>query len=143
AVVQRVVLDMDGQALLAGHQARPLGDGPALEDAIHLQAQVVVQAACRVLLDQIGIAAGRPGALAARLRRRLEVALLAIAVEAHQLALRRVCVSALPRLAGRAFLRVSPPAPALRRRASMRSTTFVSFGRLGALISRPSIFAFT
>src|SRR3546814_3074296 len=43
AVFQRVVLDADGEALLAGHQARPLGDRPALQHAVHLQAQVVVR----------------------------------------------------------------------------------------------------
>src|SRR3546814_13121493 len=53
AVFQRVVLDADGEALLAGHQARPLGDRPALQHAVHLQAQVVVQPPRRMLLDQV------------------------------------------------------------------------------------------
>jgi hypothetical protein len=43
-VIQRMVLDVDGQALLAGIEARPLGHGPAPQHAFHLQPEVVVQA---------------------------------------------------------------------------------------------------
>src|SRR5690606_3009881 len=55
AIVERMILDMDGETLLAGNQAWALGDRPALERAVHLEAQIVVQAARRVLLDQIGL----------------------------------------------------------------------------------------
>src|SRR5690606_3172896 len=137
---ERMVLDVDGEALLARHQAGALGDRPALQHAVHLQAQVVVQPPRRVLLDQVAVAARRLLLPAARLRRLLEIALLAVGLEAHQPALRRrsglaACLAA--------FLGALREASALRRRASMRSTTFVSFGRFGALISRPSSLAFT
>src|SRR3546814_2174559 len=56
AVRQRMVLDVHREALLAGDEARPLGHRPALQYAVHLQAQVVVQAPGRVLLDQVGVA---------------------------------------------------------------------------------------
>jgi hypothetical protein len=46
-----MVLDMDGEPLLARHQARALGDGPALEHFVELEAEIVVQPARRVLLD--------------------------------------------------------------------------------------------
>ena len=50
-VVERVVLDGHRQALLARVGRRALGDGPRLEHAVDLEAEVVVQRARRVLLD--------------------------------------------------------------------------------------------
>ena len=47
AVLDRVVLDLHGEALLGRVEARPLGHGPALEHAVELEAEVVVQAAWR------------------------------------------------------------------------------------------------
>ena len=55
AVVDRVVLDVDGQPLLAGVEARPLGHGPAPQHALHLQPEVVVQAGRGVFLDDEGV----------------------------------------------------------------------------------------
>jgi hypothetical protein len=49
-----VVLHHDGQPLVRRVQGRPLGHGPGLEDAVHLQAEVVVEAARGVLLDDEG-----------------------------------------------------------------------------------------
>src|SRR5688572_19308293 len=43
AVLDRVVLDLDGEALVGGVEARTLGHGPALEHAVELEAKVVVQ----------------------------------------------------------------------------------------------------
>src|SRR5262249_26031485 len=54
AVVDGVVLDVDGEALLAGVEARPLGHRPALQDPVELEAEVVVEAAGVVLLDDEG-----------------------------------------------------------------------------------------
>ena len=51
AVLERVVLDLHREALVRRVEARPLGHGPALQDAVELQAEVVVQAAGGVLLD--------------------------------------------------------------------------------------------
>ena len=59
-VLDRVVLDVDGQALLFRAHRRPLRHRPALEHPVHLEAQVVVEAPRRVLLDDEQSAA-RPG----------------------------------------------------------------------------------
>src|SRR3546814_18324215 len=105
-----------------------------------------------MLLDQVAVAALGLRLLAARLRRRLEIALLAIGGERHQPALRRGAAAAFfcfPRPAFlAAFFGVFLPPPALppsalRRSASIRLTPFSSFGRVGALVSRPSLFART
>src|SRR5690606_8145429 len=50
-VTDGMVLDLDGQALLARTQRGPLGDRPALETAVHLQAEVVVARSRVVQLD--------------------------------------------------------------------------------------------
>src|ERR1019366_6238865 len=57
-VFDRMILDMDGQPLLTRHQARSAGDGPAFHHAVELQAQIVVQAASGMLLDDIAAARG-------------------------------------------------------------------------------------
>ncbi len=93
AIVQRMVLDMDRQALLARNQARPLGHGPALEHPIHLQPQIVMQPAGGVFLDDEAVASGGLCPFAARLRRRLEITFFAVGGECHQLALRRGAAS--------------------------------------------------
>ena len=51
AVLQGVVLHVDGEAADLGVQAGSLGDRPAEQHAVELEPQVVVQAACGVLLD--------------------------------------------------------------------------------------------
>ncbi len=43
AVVERVVLDMDGEALFARHEARALGHRPAFQNAVQFQPEVVMQ----------------------------------------------------------------------------------------------------
>ena len=50
-VLDRVVLDVHGEMLLAGLERRALGNGPARERAVSLQAEVVVQPAGVVALD--------------------------------------------------------------------------------------------
>ncbi|MNJ45841.1 hypothetical protein D3C77_409530 [compost metagenome] len=57
-VVQGVVFDMNGQAPHLGVQRRALGDGPAFQGAIELQAKVVVQVAGVVFLDAVLQGAG-------------------------------------------------------------------------------------
>ena len=60
-VVQRVVFDHGGEALLAGVEGRPLGDRPRLEHAVDLQPYVVMEARRGVLLhDEAEVAARRP-----------------------------------------------------------------------------------
>src|SRR5215470_309830 len=60
-VLDRVVLDVHGQALFVGAHRRPLGHGPALEHAVDLEAQIVVEPARRVLVDDEPVAAGLAG----------------------------------------------------------------------------------
>jgi hypothetical protein len=51
AIVERVVLDLDGQALVVRITRGPARHGPGLEDAVELEAEVVVQAGRVVALD--------------------------------------------------------------------------------------------
>jgi hypothetical protein len=51
AVAERVVLDLDGEPLLARVGRRALRDRPGLQDSVGLEPEVVVQRARRVLLD--------------------------------------------------------------------------------------------
>ena len=51
AVVEGVVLDVHGETLLRGSRLGPLGHGPALQHAVHLEPEVVVQASSGVSLD--------------------------------------------------------------------------------------------
>ena len=75
AVGVRVILDLDGERLARRVEARPLGDRPADEHAVDLEAQVVVQTAGPVALDEEAVAAvGAPRHLARRLGRLREVA---------------------------------------------------------------------
>ena len=79
-VLERVVLDVDGQAPAARLERDPLGDGPAGERAPQLEPEVVVQPSRRVLLDdEDGRVAAFPGA--ERLGRALRIALPPILAE--------------------------------------------------------------
>src|SRR5205085_11892612 len=51
AVVERVVLDLHGQAPVTGVEGWPFRHRPGLEDPVHLQAQIVMQPGSRMLLD--------------------------------------------------------------------------------------------
>src|ERR1700704_3817814 len=50
-VLDRVILDLDREALLARNKARAAGDGPALHDAVELEPKVVMQPARGMLLN--------------------------------------------------------------------------------------------
>ena len=79
AIVERVVLDMHRQALVLRVVARPARHCPADEDAVQLEAEIVMEPRRRVLLDEIAIAAGLAGALRpARLGGLGEIALGAV-----------------------------------------------------------------
>ena len=54
AVLDRVVLDLDGEALVGDDVARPLSDRPAFEHAAPAKAKVVVEARGGVLLNDEG-----------------------------------------------------------------------------------------
>ena len=97
-----------------GVERRSLGDRPAREQAVDLEAEVVVEAGRAVALDDEAAArrSGRPAgfAVAGGLRRLAEIALAVIAVEGHE---RRISA---PR--GKATGRSRPgPGSAGRRRA--------------------------
>ena len=79
-VVERVILDVNGQGLRSRLDRHPFRDRPGRQRAVALQAEVVVEAARRVLLDdEHGRAAA---ALAAeRLRGGLRVAFLPVLLE--------------------------------------------------------------
>ena len=81
AVVERMVLHVHGHALVGRVEARPLGNGPALQRAIELEPEVVVQVAGGVLLDDEGEAARLCGCAPARLAGAGEVTLLQIGLE--------------------------------------------------------------
>src|SRR5579872_5082741 len=51
AVRERVVLDLDSEALLPRVSRRALGHGPRAQHSVHLQAEVVMQGRRGVLLD--------------------------------------------------------------------------------------------
>ena len=73
-----MIFDVDRKALVRWIEARALGDRPALERAVQLQAEIVVQPPCSVLLDQVGMARGSLGSIARGLRRFGEVTLGAV-----------------------------------------------------------------
>ena len=81
-VLDRMVLDMDRQALFARDQARPARHGPALHHPVELEPQIIVQPAGGVFLDDVAAALRARGA-ATRLRRHPEITLLPIDLQAH------------------------------------------------------------
>src|SRR5262245_43004806 len=89
AVLERMILHLHGEALVGGVEAGPLGHRPALEGALELEPEVVVEPAGHVLLDHEGSRAraaprGRRR-FARRLRRGLEVPLATILAQPHLL----------------------------------------------------------
>src|SRR5690349_16255824 len=85
AVLDRMVLDMDSEALGIGIEARPFRHRPALEHAVELEAEIVVHAPRRMRLDDIAeplVLAGT-ALRAGRLGRPGEVALAAILAQTH------------------------------------------------------------
>ena len=82
-VLDRVVLDVDGERAAVGVERRALGHRPAHQHAVDLQAQVVVQAAGPVALHDEPVATHRC-CTTLWLGRDLEVPLRAIALEAFR-----------------------------------------------------------
>ena len=146
-VFDRMILDVDGEPLVARHEARAARHRPAHHHAVELEPQVVVQPRRGVLLDD---EAGCPCAArlpAARLRGDAEVALLrgrsaarhesARVSSAGALQLRRVAAARLRACAVRPCRRGCergdaplPPFSALTllRSASIRLMTLLGFG---------------
>jgi hypothetical protein len=69
-VLERVVLDVDGEVALPRLERHALGDGPARERTVALEAEVVMEPARVVALDDEDRPARRAVAVAERLRRR-------------------------------------------------------------------------
>src|SRR5262249_31406646 len=82
-VLDRMILHLDREPLLAGNEARPASDRPALHDAVELEPQIVVQAARGMLLDD-ELVAFCPTRAATRLWRDLELALFSVDLETHR-----------------------------------------------------------
>jgi len=78
-----VILGVHGKALLSGNETWALGHGPALHHAVELEPEIIMQASCRMLLDDepVSLATRR---VAARLRRHTEFPLPAIDLKSHR-----------------------------------------------------------
>jgi hypothetical protein len=74
AVLDRVILDVDGEAFRPGLDARALGDGPAFQRAVEFQPEIEVEPARCVLLHDVQM--GGAGTPAAWLARGFEVSFL-------------------------------------------------------------------
>jgi flavin-binding protein dodecin len=62
AISERVILDLDREALIRGIERRTLGDGPGAEHAADLQAKIVVQRGCGMFPnDEAAARAGGDG----------------------------------------------------------------------------------
>ena len=85
AIFERMVLDMDRQPLFRGVGARTLRHRPALQDAVELEPEIVMQPARGVLLDDKGElpARGRAHRSARRLGGFLEIALSPVFGQRH------------------------------------------------------------
>jgi hypothetical protein len=75
-----VILDVHGEAAIGGIETGTASDGPALEYAIELQAKIVVEAPCGVLLHDEAVAVAVDD-LGPRLRRPVEAALAFVPIE--------------------------------------------------------------
>ena len=58
AVFHGVIFDLDGEAFVGGDVAGAFGDGPAFEDAVPAEAEVVVEVGGGVLLDDERVLGG-------------------------------------------------------------------------------------
>src|SRR6185436_13035571 len=95
-VLDRVVLDVDGHPAVSRVERQALGDGPADEDALDLEAEVVVEPRRAMALDDEPARAGRRSGRAGRFRRLCEVALAAVVLERHRRSVCRVRGAAAP-----------------------------------------------
>lgn len=68
-IIKRMILDMDGQAFLARHEAWPARYRPTFQDAIEFEAEIIMQPRGSMFLHDEAIA-GSARSASARLRRR-------------------------------------------------------------------------
>src|SRR5439155_22163888 len=98
-VVERMVLDVDGEMLFAGLERNTFGDGPGRERAVSLETEVVVEPPRVVSLDDEDRFLRLPPLRRERLRRLLPIALALVLCELRHLrsfALRGRSALALP-----------------------------------------------
>ena len=137
AVVERVILDVHRQVPLAERERDALRHRPAQEHPVPLEAEVVVEAAGGVALDD---EAERVARLAAeRLGRALRIALLAVRVERHhcmiahhELTATGSCGGHKPRLERIGLLLARPLDVRLRARSQRFGRVELKSGRVGA-----------
>ena len=79
-ILDGVILDVHGQTLLVGADRRTLGNGPTLQDAAHLQPQVIVHGPGGVLLHHEQ-ASGRGDLAPECFRSTLRIALAAVFIQ--------------------------------------------------------------
>src|SRR5579862_3492395 len=72
------------QALVGGVETRPFGDGPAQENAVQLEPEIIVQPRGVMLLDKIGeFILARLDGTRGRLRRLPEIPFASVFLESH------------------------------------------------------------
>ena len=76
-----MIFDFDREALVRGIKGWAFRHGPGFQDAVQLEAKIVVQAACRVLLDDEEERTAARDDLRTRLRRDGELSLGSVAIE--------------------------------------------------------------
>jgi hypothetical protein len=86
SVRDRVILDVHGEPLHLGVEARPLRDRPAQQHAVELEPEVVVQSGSGVLLDhetELAVGARGDRGVAGGLAGDAKIALAVVLVEGH------------------------------------------------------------
>src|SRR5205823_8312675 len=81
-VLDGMIFDLDGEALDGGIEAGALRDGPAFQDAVQFQAEIVVKPTGVVLLYDVR-ASCRRRLLAARFGRAVELPFAFVFTQAH------------------------------------------------------------
>src|SRR6266702_886343 len=93
AIVERMVLDLDRQPLVAWIERRPLRHRPGLEDAVEFEPEIVMQTGRIMLLDdKAPLLRRRHPSFAGGLRRLFEIAFLSIGGELSQHDRTRFCL---------------------------------------------------
>src|SRR5262249_39285237 len=85
SIFERMIFDLHRQSLVRGVEIGPLGNGPALQDTVELEAEVVMEGRRIVLLDdERSLALGLGRLAAAGLRRLTKIALVTILGQTHR-----------------------------------------------------------
>jgi hypothetical protein len=79
-----MIFDMHGKPLFARHEAWASRHRPAFQDAVHGEAEVIMQAARRMFLHDEEITRGGTGFRSARLCGLFEITLLSVGLKRHR-----------------------------------------------------------